>query len=92
MSGFHEQLLLDLEREVDDKRLTQAQELDTLIQKAYFDSQRRELTTTYPGKWVGFVAGVMYVQDGMQQLLDATRPHPGQLYFEPIPPAVLEVR
>lgn len=88
---MHEELLVRLEGELDAGRMSEAQVLDTLLQKAHFDAYRRQLRAAYPGKFVGFVRGHRYVEDDLATLLKTTRRQRGQLYFEPIPPAFLEV-
>ena len=89
--GSHAELLLKLEHEVDARRITPAQMLDTLIQKANFDARRRDLWATHTGKFVGIVEGQVFAEDDLHALLTSTRQLSGQLYFEPVPPAVMRI-
>ncbi|MEV6398304.1 hypothetical protein AB0M39_26605 [Streptomyces sp. NPDC051907] len=68
-------------------RMTVAEGADVIGQHVLFEMNRAGLEAEHPGKWVGFVAGMLLVSDSNGDLFDQaqTLAPESMLYFEQLP-------
>jgi hypothetical protein len=79
----HERFVELLSNRVQRGVMTEAQMLDLLIQKGHFDTQRRYIETRFQKLFVGFVDGVIHIEQSFQGIISHAS-HGKLVYFEPV--------